>query len=165
MSIKVGKKYVLLPLEVYESLLQKADKHNISNILAKPEKSALNNADNNMKNVWERDDLPPDEKVKAFTKELNSLQRYRDSMIKLREPVMKGEKDDIKAKDDIKVKDTIEEKKDSVPSKPELEEVLGVLPKTIRKEASQILRFLKSNPVNVSWNCLLYTSPSPRDRG
>ena len=146
MSIKVGKKYVLLPLEVYESLLQKADKHNISNILAKPEKSALNNADNNMKNVWERDDLPPDEKVKAFTKELNSLQRYRDSMIKSREPIVKGEKDDIKAKD------TIEEKKDSVPSKPELEEVLGVLPKTIRKEASQILRFLKSNPENISWN-------------
>ena len=109
----------------------------LTNILAKPKKSALNNAENNMKNVLERDDLPPDEKVKAFTKELNSLQRYRYSMIKSREPVMKEEKED-----DIKAKDTIEEKKDSVPSKPDLEEVLGVLPKT----------------------CLLYTSPSPRDQ-
>ena len=143
MSTKIGKKYVLLPPEIYETLLQKAEKHNTSNILAKPEKSALNTAENNMKSVWERDDLPPDEKVKVFTNELNAMQRYRDSLIKPKEPIVKEEKVEAKAK---------ESNEDNDPSKSDTEDVLGVLPKTIRKEANQILRFLKSKPENLSWN-------------
>ena len=143
MSTKIGKKYVLLPPEIYETLLQKAEKHNTSNILAKPEKNALNTAENNMKSVWERDDLPPDEKVKVFTNELNAMQRYRDSLIKPKEPIVKEEKVEAKAK---------ESNEDNDPSKSDTEDVLGVLPKTIRKEANQILRFLKSKPENLSWN-------------
>ena len=45
-----------------------------------------------MKSVWERDDLPPDEKVKVFTNELNALQRYRDSLIKPKEPIVHEER-------------------------------------------------------------------------
>ena len=96
-----------------------------------------------MKSVWERDDLPPDEKVKVFTNELNALQRYRDSLIKPKEPIVHEEKIEAKAK---------ESNEDNDPSKSVTEDVLGVLPKTIRKEANQILRFLKSKPENLSWN-------------
>ena len=49
MTTHVGKKFVLLSPEVYDNLIQKSN--SIKNILAPPEKSALNEADNNMKTI------------------------------------------------------------------------------------------------------------------
>ena len=80
MANHVGKKFVLLSPEVYEALIQKSS--NVKNILAPPEKAALNEVDNNMKTIWQKDDIPDDEKIKLYTKDLNSLQRFRDSIKK-----------------------------------------------------------------------------------
>ena len=70
-----------------------------------------------MKSVWERDDLPPDENVKGFTNELNAMQRYRDSLIKPKEPIVKEEKVEAKAK---------ESNEDNDPSKSDTKGVLSI---------------------------------------
>ena len=149
MSSRVGKKFVLLPPEVYESLLQKSSK--VKDILAPPEKAALNEAENNMKNVWHRDDIPEDEKVKDYIKELNSLKRYRNFMLKPEEDNIKLEKDKnvipSSYKETAKEKNSLDENQAG-----RVEDILNVIPKTLRKDAGQILRFINSNPEKLTWN-------------
>ena len=147
MATHVGKKFVLLSPEVYETLLQKTS--NIKNILAAPEKAALKEVDSNMKTIWQRDDIPDDEKVKSYTKDLNSLNRYRDSILN---PTgnNQNEKQTEKTNAEEKPKETFPVVGNH--EKGTLEDVIQTLPKTLRKEATQILRFIKSNPNKMTWN-------------
>ena len=149
MATHVGKKFVLLSPEVYETLLQKTS--NIKNILAAPEKVALKEVDSNMKSIWQRDDIRDDEKVKSYTKDLNSLNRYRDSILNLTGNYQ-NEKQTEKTFTNVEKKP-----KETLPvvgnhEKGTVEDVIQTLPKTVRKEATQILRFLKSNPNKMTWN-------------
>ena len=150
MTTHVGKKFVLLSPEVYDNLIQKSN--SIKNILAPPEKSALNEAANNMKNIWQRDDIPDDEKVKLYTKDLNSLQRIRES-IKTPEKLATNDKNindqdgkslEKKTNENVSANEIHEEGK--------VEDIIHTLPKTVRKDATQILRFMKSNPDKMTWN-------------
>ena len=149
MTTQIGKKYVLLSPEVYESLIQQSTNQNSVSILNPPEKNAMNNAESNLKNVWDRKDLPEDEKVKYFTKELNSLKRYRDSMLSPKQTSTKNKDEAEKHKDNY---DPPSSSPPVISNEIKIEEIVSVLPKSIRKEASQILMFIKSNPDKLSWN-------------
>lgn len=146
MSTHVGKKFVLLSPEVYNSLLEKSKEKADTNILSPPEKIAMQTAEKEMSNVWERTDLPEDEKVKIFTRELNSMKRYQNSLVKPQE-------DSIKRNEEMNEKENITDENDKNTQQAfSIENILHVLPKSIRKEAQQILRFMKSSPAVMSWN-------------
>ena len=153
MANHVGKKFVLLSPEVYEALIQKSS--NVKNILAPPEKAALNEVDNNMKTIWQKDDIPDDEKIKLYTKDLNSLQRFRDSIKKPEVALALNERHNDEGH---KLETSIEKgENEYTPSnkshgESKVEDIIHTLPKNVRKDAAQILRFIKSNPNKMTWN-------------
>ena len=146
MSAKVGKKFVLLTPDVYETLLKKSNDHKTKNLLEPTEKSEMLSAEGNMKHVWERDDLSNDEKVRIYTEELNSLNRNRNDIIKPKE------KTPYKYNNYDEETTPVEEAETSKSEKATIDEIVNALPKSLRKESSQILRFIKSKPEQMTWN-------------
>ena len=108
----------------------------------------------------DREDLPDDEKVKLYTKELNSLKRYRDAILTPKEfsinikgngKASMNEESEKKIQTNISTNDLEQPEKSQV-EESKVEDILFTLPKTLRKEASQILRFIKSKPEQLNWN-------------
>lgn len=154
MATHVGKKFVLLSPEVYESLMNKSN--NKKYLLAPPEKTAIWDADSNLKNIWDRKDIPEDEKVRQFTEELNSLKRYRETLLKPKPININVKNEELNNMKEPEIltdnNDDTEIKEVKATNSSNIDDVLTVLPKTLRKDAGQILRFIKSTPEKLTWN-------------
>lgn len=89
-----------------------------------------------MRDIWKRDDIPADEKIKHFTNELNNLKRRYDELVKPKpiEMIMKTSSSEAKKKDMLK------------------ERVLQTVSKSNKRNAELLIDYLKTKPNIIKWN-------------
>jgi len=135
MSIIQGKKYVVISPEEYERLTMK------SYNLKQPEHYDMKKSEFEMKNIWNKDQLSIDEKVRMFTEELNNFKSRYNEVTK-REPLEVFTKNS-------RVKEEI-----VTPQKTDLieEGVAYSLPKTSKKHGKMLIDYLKLYPNIIRWN-------------
>ena len=143
-----GKKFIVISQEEYQLL--KGNQTNKGDMF-NPEKKDLHRSDKEMEKVLEKD-IPIDEKVRLFTKELNNLREKYDQLSSLSSSSMLQK---------LKTKKQTSKKDVSSPTEEEGEEerlsvmeknLIRTLPKSSQNEAEMILEHLKERPDIIRWN-------------
>ena len=135
-----GKKYVVIPQEEYELL---KSKNLPNNTLHNPMKQDLRRAEQSMKETL-TNALPPDEKVRLFTEELNNMKRRYDDLTKTKPiRVVMDKKGDSEESEKIK-----DDGSNSFLS----EALLKTIPKQSRTEAKLLFEHLQNHPEIIKWN-------------
>ena len=131
--MNTGKKHVVISQEEYDRLKESSINHHV---IVNPEKREMKKSENEMREVWNRDDLHTDEKIEHFTKELNNLKQRYDEMKKPRplEMIMKTTNSDVENKDNFK------------------ERVLQSASKSNRANVELLIDYLKTKPNIIKWN-------------
>ena len=114
-----GKKYIVLAPETFEMLTRKQQevikniendntdeqyisrKNKINELMQPPEKLAMYNASQEMKNVWSRPELGEDEKVKQYTNAMNTFNSFHKSLTSSKPIEMKVVGEDSVDKDNL----------------------------------------------------------------
>ena len=136
-----GKKHFVMPQEIYDRLMAHSTT-TISSIMQQPEKKALMKSEQEMKNVWEREDLPDDEKVRMYTRKMNNFKHFYD-LLTQRKPVPVVLQNETKADEEKEDDDTTKFENDLISS----------LLKTACGHGQNLLNYLKSHSNNkVDWN-------------
>ena len=130
-------KHVVIPLEEYNRL--KESNYLANDVIVNPKKKEFIKSGNEMRNVWNRDDLPPDEKIKHFTKELNNFKRRYDELTKPKpmEMILKNNERSTEYDDDI---DLVKKN------------VLQSISKSNKGNAELLIDYLKTKPNIIKWN-------------
>ncbi|XP_057299226.1 uncharacterized protein LOC130629866 [Hydractinia symbiolongicarpus] len=191
MSAKPGKKYIVLSPETYEMLIQNqrtksnkaiqegmvlnpydndddGDVSSIRKLMLPPEKLAMLKADREMKDVWNRPELSDDEKVKQYTKEMNTFKTFHDTLTAPRPMEVKFDVNNNSSKNNNKDNNTVEKDKklhvaataaDASAAKalqprppPSTEYVISNLPKSMKKTAGLLEQYLRQYSDRVAWN-------------
>ena len=139
-----GKKYVVIPHEEYELLKSKTLSNNT---LHNPMKQDLRRAEQAM-NETLANNLPPDEKVRLFTEELNNMKKRYDDLTRSKPiRVVMDKKEEIE-KDKSDGEEKVHNDIDTFLS----EALVKTIPKQSRAEAKLLFEHLQNHPEIITWN-------------
>ena len=140
----LGQKHVVLSPEIYAALVAKSSLEKNLN----PEMEALARAEKDMHSIWDRKDLPPDEKVRIFTDALEQFKRYHGSVTQPKPvPVtISGKEQSLTSEEERRAA------KRNAKHDPVEDSIFQVIPKTAQKQTSSLLEMLKAKPSILSWN-------------
>ena len=167
MSTPPGVKYALVKPDLYKTMMERLQnnfKVDVADRLLQPiEKSALVHSESAMKNIWNRDDLAADEKVRLYTEQMNKFKSFHDDLSRPKSLEVVMRRTDENTNEEKTHVTTVSNKKDDDDSSiitrdlvahgniNNEREIVNALPKTIRKRAEQLLNYLKLQP-HISWN-------------
>lgn len=128
-----GKKYIVISQEEYARLKEGKQ---ASESIIHPEKRELKKSEKEMRDIWTRDDLPVDEKIRIFTDELNNLKMRYDSLIKPKsmEVIFKNDHEKDSKRDIIE------------------ESIIQSVSKSSKANAQLLIDYLKTKPEIIKWN-------------
>ena len=151
-----GRKYVVISQEEYQQLKDNSTNDESISLL-QPEKADLRKSEAEMRNVWSRE-LPPDEKIRLFTEELNNFKTRHNSLIKPKplEVVMKRESSQhpetkLKEGNDTRVKsEDLQQEEDD--KRIIGESAIHTIPKASKKHAIMLIDHIRSRSNILDWN-------------
>ena len=152
----LGKKHIVIPEETYNMLM--SQHKNTSSY--QPERKAMLKSEQEMKNVWDRIDLPDDEKVNVYTREMNNSKNHYNTLSKPK-PIEFVVKVPPESNIDVQSRET--QKKPEDDKKHDITDNIGLmqdyddgstrsLPRNIKTVGKLLENFMKTHTETITWN-------------